>query len=128
MFSLPSATVIRRLFIALAVLAGVAFAPGRAAAGCGDYDMSDMPPGVKHLAGDHGSTPDKPVCHGPNCSKKPIAPAPLPKVPVPVPTGDDLTGFLIDTQLFSFTSRPFPAEQSARPSIGLTDAIYHPPR
>ncbi len=128
MSSPRSIPIFRTLGVAIAILGGLAFAPGRAAAGCGEYNMPDHQPSLGQLAADHGQTPAKPRCHGPNCSKVPTAPAPLPKAPVPLPTGDDLTGVLFDNHDFAVASRPFPADLFDRSPARLAAVIYHPPR
>lgn len=119
----------RRLGFAVAVLAGAAFAPGRAAAGCGDYDTPDLPPELARLVADHGKAPAKPACHGPNCSKPPAAPVSLPNGPVRLPTGgDDLTCPPADAPRVATSSRAHPADHVDGSPARLAAAIYHPPR
>ncbi|WP_020472647.1 hypothetical protein [Zavarzinella formosa] len=129
MFSLSLTSVRHKLIIAIAVLAGAAFVPDKADAGCGDYNMPEMPPGIGHLAANHGPAPVKPKCHGPDCSKKPVTPAPLHETPVRVSTGgNDLACIAFDTNHLAIVSRPFPTDQALLSPVRLTDMIYHPPR
>jgi len=128
MASLPPARDFRGLAVALAMLVGVAFAPTRAAAGCGDYDMPAHPPALEKLLAKPGPEPVKPRCHGPNCSNLPAVPAPLPKTPVPIPAGDDFTSLPSDTPDSAVASRPRPADHADRSPTRVATVIYHPPR
>ena len=81
--------VVRAIGIALAITAGVAFPPTRAAAGCGDYvHLAVRPVGPTGEAAPFPANHKRedlprPPCHGPECSNRPSQPSPPLTAPVP---------------------------------------------
>ncbi|MBX9627975.1 MAG: hypothetical protein K2X82_29515 [Gemmataceae bacterium] len=117
-----------RTVAALALLtAGVAFAPGRAAAQCGDYVRIGGASTAGHDQHDPGvPTPDKP-CHGPGCSGHPATPV----VPVTAPGagGSPEWAARLTADLAPAASRletlPLTSETGA---VSRPGSIFHPPR
>jgi hypothetical protein len=72
---------------ALALLASVILAPGRAEASCGDYVKIGGGHTARHGDADRpaSETPAVPRCHGPACSNNSMPPAaPVPKMELPI--------------------------------------------
>ena len=129
MYSPSAINVLRPLVLACAMLVFWAFSPERALAGCGDYNSPGHSPEMAEFMKSQGKSPVKTHCQGPNCSRQPLAPAPLREAPVRgVSAENDLTSVLFETPSFVVASRPLPADQNDWSPAGLAMVIYHPPR
>ena len=112
---------IRAFAASVLAVAGVALAPGGAAASCGDY---------VHVVTDHPpASPHGPAAPCPGCSKAPAPPA----IPLTAPVGSPSES----EQSVALTSlaggaRPVPGWRrwtTASPQpVLLTSSIFHPPR
>lgn len=124
-----------RTAVATALLvAGVAFAPGRAAAECGDYVRVDGRPMAGHDPGAPGHadpgwpTPAKP-CHGPNCSGNPSTPAPPLTAPVADPSGLKAWAARFVADLGADAGgRSLPPLTSDSGAVSRPGSVFHPPR
>jgi hypothetical protein len=115
----------------LIALAGSLLAPAAAHAGCGDHVV--LTPRIDPLAStgpDRAPAPPaKPQrpCHGPNCKRGPITPAPAPVAPV-MPDGQDWACIAAPLTLAAAISSPFLAEPIGHPPLLTPSGVYHPPR
>jgi hypothetical protein len=116
---------IRALAAAALVVAGFAFAPGSAAASCGDYVH------VQTTSPAHNDAPvqPQPPCHGPGCSKAPTAP-PVPlTAPVPSSSETDQSSVVLESGSDDRPGSGWAATRAADTyPIRLTSSIFHPPR
>src|SRR5438046_1942593 len=110
---------------AVAVLAALVFAPGRARAECGDYLMSG------HAAKVSDNSPAKsPVpcpCKGPQCSQRSNLPL-LPPAPPPSVAPAEWATIFTNLTTAIDAGRRFLRESLASHPIDRPDPIFHPPR
>lgn len=124
---LPS---LRTVAAAALLTAGVAFAPGRAAAECGDYVRIGNAPMVGHdRPADLGMPfPGKP-CDGPGCSDRPSTPAPPLSAPVTDPSGSKEWAARFAADLVADAGGrsllPLTSETGA---VSRPGSVFHPPR
>lgn len=121
--------------VAIALLVGgVAFAPGRAAADCGDYVRIAGRPMAGHDTPTPGHadpempTPAKP-CHGPNCSSNPTTPAPPLTAPVTDPSGSkEWAARFVAAEGADAGTDSLPPITSDAGAVSRPGTIFHPPR
>ena len=110
---------------AIAVLAALAFAPGKAQAECGDYLM------VVHAAKPADETSNKPhfpcPCKGPQCSQRPDVPI-LPPAPPPSVAPTEWATIFTNLAALANGGRDFLRDPNASYPHNRTDPIFHPPR
>jgi hypothetical protein len=126
---LVPAVPIRLAAVAVLTAAGVAAAPGRADAGCGDYvTVAADTPDHRADAPD-GSNPLAP-CRSPGCSSRPTPPDVPLTAPTTAPTGPDqwadALGRTGDHAPHPAAGRTPPADPG-RP-VHFPRPIFHPPR
>jgi len=120
-----------RLVAAVLAVAGVAFAPGKAAAACGDYvtvhgrSADHAPPTATHDAPVLPRTP----CHGPGCSERPAAPVSPPVAPVSVPASPKglAARTVIESDPDCHPGGVIPVTSESG-TVRTSSAIFHPPR
>lgn len=111
---------------AVLVVGWLTFAPGRAAAECGDHVTVAGQP----AHADREPSPELPrPCHGPNCSTRPAVPLPPVTVPLTEQTSpNDPATAPTETAGGSHRGEWIAFETTPRPSSRLPAPIYHPPR
>lgn len=114
------------LTTAVLVAGWLAFAPGRAAAECGDHVIVAGQPAQPDPESPPG--PRQP-CHGPNCSERPAAPLPPVTAPVTNPASqhDAATTTKHDARPSNAGARTA-LDDVPLPPLVLPAPIYHPPR
>ena len=125
--------------VAVAILAGVLFAPTAARAQCGAYVVvgaraagghDQAPPAMAHAASDTRSdapaSPSRP-CTGPMCSSAPLA---MPVVPLSTPRERGEQWSSLTDLLGESAAGPaaFLADGPDQRQVHRTLSIYHPPR
>jgi len=119
------------LGVALALLAGSLLAPTPARAGCGDHVL--LTPRMNVPADDaSGSLPAQPAkqhvpCSGPNCTRAPIAPAPVPVAPVSF-GAPEWACVVAPLALPAANSLPHTLEPLRDHPLSAGSSVYHPPR
>ena len=113
---------VRAVAIAVLAVAGLAVAPGGAAASCGDYVQ---------IVTDHQPTPQPaaPVAPCPGCSKAPATPILPLSAPVGSPSESEQSVALTNP---AGGARPVPgwarSTATSPHPVRLTSSIFHPPR
>ena len=113
---------VRAVAVAVLAVAGVALAPGGAAASCGEHVQ---------IVTDHPSTPQPagPAAPCPGCSKAPVTPVLPLSAPVPSPSESEHSGALTAAAAGLRPSPGWTHAMTANPQpVRLPSTIFHPPR